>query len=438
MKIFTLAFFGIIIFLLGCRLNNETQSVLQIENPMIRVLIMDSAPEIVFTPTTPFSVKILNGTEIVTLQKDIQTTIYFSKGRIAISNSQGTHERDSLQFESLQPGGTFGIRTGKADDKDKGRIYEGILEVYPTEDGTLEIILALPMEEYLKGVVPYEIGSDSPLEAMCAQAVAARSEAYVALVTRKYAGERYDICSDVQCQVFRGNERRTANSDEAVHLTRGHVLMFEEEPISAYYASNCGGHSEDIRNVWEDRSHESAYWDSAGYDGDDSVTLDLSREEDLRKWLDSSPSVYCNPEKYQIPKWAHKNFRWTREVDAEDVTRWVAEKKDIGRIVAIKPVKRGVSGRLIELEFVGEKGTFVIGPELKIRRVFTPGMRSAAFVVDPQRPAERPDRFIFRGAGSGHGVGMCQTGAIGMANAGKTFREILKHYYPRAEVRALY
>lgn len=438
MKIFKLAVFCFIMSFMGCRLNNETQSIMQIENPVIRVLIFDSVPGVAFTPTAPFSVKTLEGTEIVTLPKDMQCVISFREGGIEVVNSEEIHKGAALGFEPLQSGGTFTIQTGKADDKGKGRLYEGRLEVHPAGDGTLEVIIALPMEEYLKGVVPYEIGSDSPIEAMCAQAVAARSEAYVALVTRKYAGDHYDICSDVQCQVFRGNERRTASSDESVRITRGNVLLFEGQPISAYYASNCGGHSEDIRNVWGDRSQERAYWDSTGFDGDESAAFDLSHEEDLRKWLDSSPSVYCNPEKYEIPKWAQKNFRWTREVNADDLTKWIAEKKDIGRVIAIKPLKRGVSGRLVELEFVGETGSCVIGPELKIRRLFTPGLRSAAFVVDSQGPAERPDSFIFRGAGSGHGVGMCQTGAIGMANAGKTFREILKHYYPRAEIKALY
>jgi stage II sporulation protein D len=436
MKIFHLILLCVILSFYGCsKINGETQSVLQIANPVIRVLIMDPAPEIIFTPGASFSVKTPDGKNISILSKDTENSISFKESMIEIVNSQGSHKGAILRLESLETGGTFGIRTRK---NDKFREYEGTLEVYPTEDGNIEIILALPMEEYLKGVVPYEIGSRSPLEAMCAQAVAARSEAYVALVTRKYAGDHYDICSDVQCQVFRGNERRTDNSDEAVRLTRGHVLLFEGEPISAYYASNCGGHSEDIRNVWSDRSQERAYWDAAVFDGEQSSSLDLSKEEDLRKWLDSSPSVYCNPEKYTIPQWAQKNFRWTREMDADEITKAVAAKKDIGRVIAIKPVKRGISGRLVEIEFVGETGSLVIGPELTIRRLFSPGLRSAAFVVYTQGPGDRPDRFIFKGAGSGHGVGMCQTGAIGMANAGKTFREILKHYYPRAEIKSLY
>ncbi|MBN1899962.1 SpoIID/LytB domain-containing protein [Candidatus Sumerlaeota bacterium] len=442
MKILNLSFLCTILIFFGCsRIKSEPQSpphVLQIANPMIRVLIMDPASEATFTPDAEFSVRTIDGKESAILSKDMMNTITILDGCVKIANAQGTSTGSALKFESLTPGGTFRIRSSMVDDKNKGRPYEGILEAYPTDDGKIEFVLALPMEEYLKGVVPYEIGADSPLEAMCAQAVAARSEAYVALVTRKYEGDHYDICSDVNCQVFRGNERRTPKSDEAVRLTCGNALLFEGQPISAYYASNCGGHSEDIRNVWSDRSQERAYWGGAVIDGEESAALDLTQEEDLRKWLNSSPSVYCNPEKYKIPQWAHKNFRWTREMNADEVTKAVAAKKDIGRVIAIKPVKRGVSGRLIEVEFVGETGSLVIGPELTIRRMFNPILRSAAFVVDTQGPADRPDRFIFKGAGSGHGVGMCQTGAIAMANAGKTFREILRHYYPKAEIKSLY
>ena len=422
----------------GCSLNEIQTPALPGENPLIRVLISDSEPEIIVIPQADWSVKTLEGKALGSLASDAEITISFQDGDVVARSASGSQRESALRFEPLLPGGSFCLRTTPAQEKDAGHIYEGILEVFPGEGGMLEAVLALPMEEYLKGVVPYEIGPDSPMEALCAQAVAARSEAFVALVTRKYAGSHYDICSDVNCQVFRGNERRSPGSDEAVLLTRGHVLLYEGQPISAYYASNCGGHSEDIRNVWSDRLKEQAYWDSAGFDGPESQSLDLSQEEDLRAWLDQDPDVYCNPRKYKIPEWAHKNFRWMREVSAEDLTKWVAGKKDIGRVIEIRPLKRGVSGRLVELEFVGENGSLILGPELKIRRLFSPSLKSGAFIIDPQGPPQRPDRFLIRGAGSGHGVGMCQTGAIGMANDGKTFRQILQHYYPRAEVKALY
>ena len=220
--------------------------------------------------------------------------------------------------------------------------------------------------------------------------------------------------------------------------TRGCVLVFEGKPVSAYYASNCGGCTEDIRNVWPNRASDRAYWGAARFDGDATCTLDLTTEAGVRAWIESDPVVYCSPKHFKVPEWSKKYSSWTRDVPTTELTPRVALKKDIGRVLAIRPLRRGSSGRLIEAEFVGEKGSLKIGPELEIRQVLDPPLKSAVFVVDTKGPADRPEGFVIRGAGWGHGVGMCQTGAVGMANDGKGFREILAHYYPNAKVEKLY
>lgn len=412
-------------------------SIPQGAEPTIRVLLVEAAPEIVLTPKSTWIARPLDAADTGELAAppESETKIVLREGRVRIENGEGSLEGAAARIDAVDAGGAVAVRAaGSPGD----RVHEGRLEVHPTKDGKLQLIVALPLEEYLRGVVPFEIGADSPIEAMCAQAVAARSEACVALVTRKYAGDRYDICSDVTCQVYGGAGRRNARTDESVRRTRGQVLLFEEQPISAYYAASCGGHSEDIRNVWGNRAKESAYWDAARFDGEGNAALDLTREADLRAWLSSSPVVHCNPKHFTLPTFTHRNFRWTREADAAALSALVAQKKDIGRIVALRPLKRGVSGRILQLEYVGEKGTLVLNNELEIRRVFNPRMPSSAFVIDAQGPKERPDKFLFTGAGSGHGVGMCQTGAIGMANAGRPFAEILKHYYPKTTLTKLY
>jgi SpoIID/LytB domain protein len=102
------------------------------------------------------------------------------------------------------------------------------------------------------------------------------------------------------------------------------------------------------------------------------------------------------------------------------------------------PTRRGASGRIMQLTITGEHDSYTTGPELAIRRLFDPPLKSSAFSIETVGAAARPSKFILHGAGSGHGVGMCQTGAMGMANAGKSFREILKHYYPKADLLQLY
>jgi len=414
-----------------------------LNNPPIRVLLINSVPEITIVANANWKVETLEGNPVAELPRGTTATISLKEGRIILESAGEKSRHAAIGLESAAPGGVleikkvpYGVGWWWAGTQD--RTYEGRIEVRPGAKGFLEVIVVLPMEDYLPGVVPTEIGPTSPQEALRAQAVAARSEALMALITRKYAGVNYDIGSDVESQAFSGNTKRTAQSDESVRATRGLALLYEGRPISAFYASSCGGHTEDIRNVWPNRAGEKAYWDTAVFDGDEKFNYDLTREDDLRRWLTDDPKVFCNPSKFEVPNWASKNFRWEREVTAEELSKWVASHKDIGRVVAIRAVKRGPSGRMIEAEFKGEKDSFITGPELAIRQVLEPPLKSAAFVVDTQGPAERPERFILRGAGWGHGVGMCQTGAIAMAHAGKTFREILAHYYPSSRVETVY
>lgn len=413
------------------------------DDPPIRVLIVSSIPSMSVASSTPWRIESLDGKLLTVLAADTPTSITVRDGRLHLSILPDNPGVSGLVMESEPAGGALAIRkvpygVGWWWQSNEDRAYEGRFSIYPKADGNLEVVVALTMEEYLRGVVPSEIGATSPHEALCAQAIAARSEALLALITRKYAGEHYDICSDVECQAFSGTQKRTAQSDTGVRATRGLALFFEGKPISAYYASCCGGHTEDIRNVWPDRAGEKSYWGMATYDGLGKSEYDLTREEDLRRWVDASPDVFCNPQRSKVPDWASRNFRWKREFTAEELSEFIAKKKDIGRLTAIKTLKRGPSGRLLEAEFIGEKGTLTLAPELTIRQIVHPPLRSAAFVVDTEGPAGRPDRFIIRGAGWGHGVGMCQTGAIAMANGGKSFREILAHYYSTATVEKAY
>lgn len=316
------------------------------------------------------------------------------------------------------------------------RPYRGRLEFRRTRDGRVNMIIQLPLEEYLTGVVPQEIGGNSPDAALQAQAVAARSEAVLAITTGKYSGENYDICSDVACQAYSGLKNRTKAADAAVDATRGMVLADKGKPISAYYASNCGGFSETIENVWKGRGEKLDYY-TGHADSTSTLALDLTKEADLRKYIDDPPAdAWCNPAKRNMPTWSSKNFRWEKVISADELTTRVARKKDIGRVTSMVAQSRGVSGRVITMEFRGEKGTFTLGPELNIRQVFDPPLKSACFYVDPVGPADRPTAFRIRGAGWGHGVGMCQSGAVAMAKHGIGYEKILDHYYAGAKLTA--
>jgi len=315
----------------------------------------------------------------------------------------------------------------------ENRVYEGVVHIYIDSNREMIVTISLALEAYLKGVVPYEIGGESPLEALKAQAVAARSEAIIALTSKLYSGKYYDLTADVECQVFSGNLRRTAASDLAIEETRGLILSENGQPINAYYASNCGGHTELIENVWPGRPNPETYL-TALPDNARKAGPKLTRNWKARRWIKSSPAVYCNPDlESSLPSWSKRNFRWTREFTTDELTTMLSDDRDLGSFKKFKALKRGASGRIIKALFVFEHGSFTVEGELALRQLFKPSLRSAAFYLKKRR-----DSIVIAGAGWGHGVGMCQSGAIVQAAHGIRFDEILRHYYSKAELIDIY
>lgn len=409
------------------------------DEPVVRVRVMNSTGIIKINFYDEWSLR-SNEFQKTFSQENDEVIFEIKNGNILINDLRGEtvlseknfllsgNKKDaSLKIKDV-PYGVGWWWEGKED-----KIYEGELSFFITAEEIFEVVIALPLEQYLKGVVPYEIGGDAPLEVIKAQAVAARSEALTALQSKVYSGEHYDLTSDVECQVYGGNERRTEISDRAVFETRGLVLSENNIPISAYYASNCGGHSELLQNVWFDRH----IWDSyslSDFDWIESHLIDLSNDENIREWILSSPQSYCNPDIFtDLPNWSKNNFRWQREFLTNEISIMTSGGIDKGKLLEIKSLNRGSSGRIYKAEFLFEKDTLVVEGELSIRQMFTPPLRSSAFIVD-----KTEERFLIRGAGWGHGVGMCQSGAVTMANLGKTFDFILKHYYKKSDLLKIY
>lgn len=318
----------------------------------------------------------------------------------------------------------------------ENRIYEGKLEVKVNENNKLDVIISLPLEKYLCGVVPYEIGADSPFEALKSQVIAARSETVMALLTRKYSGDGFDLCADVECQVFAGNNKRTEITDKAVNETKGLCLFYGLDVIGAYYASNCGGISENVENIWPERSGSVPYW-SSNFDSDSTHNYDPTINP--KEWIESNPDVYCNPYFHpELPSWSKENFRWKVDVSVKELTKNLNQVKPIGDLKDILVLERGKSGRIIKAKFLGNKDTLILNSELEIRKMKDPPFRSSCFVFEKYLNSGGEEFYHFKGAGWGHGVGMCQSGAVARAYSGQTFYQILKHYYPKTEIKAVY
>ena len=409
-----------------------------LNEPVVRVRIINTVDtlRILFNDNWLLS----NNDSLPFSPEDGEVMFTIEGGKIKINKSGNSINLESEEFtlRCTEDRGTLNIKNvpfgvGWWWESKEDRIYQGEFHFYISKENKFEVVIHLPLEEYLKGVVPYEIGGDSPLEAIKAQAVAARSEATMALTSKLYSGEHYDLTSDVECQVFSGNKKRTEISDRAVAETTSLILSENSKPINAYYASNCGGHSELIKNVWGDRPGVESY-SVSHLDSDDSASIDLSNESNLREWLFSNPSSYCNPNMHsELPTWSQNNFRWKVELTTEDISKMTAKGKDLGNLIDIKILKRGESGRAYLAKYIFEKESVEVKSELKIRQMISPPLRSACFVVD-----KTDSGFVFYGAGWGHGVGMCQSGAITMARNGSAFEEILKHYYRKAGLIRIY
>ncbi|MFQ5707957.1 MAG: SpoIID/LytB domain-containing protein [bacterium] len=325
------------------------------------------------------------------------------------------------------------------------RTYSGTLEFLVDRHGRLTVVDELPVEDYLKGVVPSEMPVSFPLEALKAQAVAARVESFSKAVIR-HPNDPFDLCDDVHCQVFSGNTRHAKVTDLAVESTRGVVMVYRNKLAEAFYAGVCGGHTENNDNVW--------LMDPAPYlrgilDGDfrsvRRLGKALAQERSLKKWVDSSPVVYCNTSKLtdsSYLNYSRKYFRWQVEYSRKVLEKIIRDKtgEDFGSLKDLLPIRRGVSGRLMELEVVGTKKRFKISRELAIRQALSKNtLYSACFYVRKVGKSTRlPEKFVLKGAGWGHGVGMCQVGAAVMAKSGKKYKDILKHYYRGITLEKIY
>jgi stage II sporulation protein D len=307
--------------------------------------------------------------------------------------------------------------------------YAGRIYVTIDRRGTIAVVNAVPEDRLLAGLVPAEIFPSAPDEALRAQAVAARGELLTKIGTR-HAGDPYRLCSLVHCQVYSGAGRENPRTTAAVNATRGEVLFVPDrsEMVDTVYSANCGGHTEHSENVWPDMgAHSTLRGHRDGPPGAADPFAAGITAQNLAAFLGSPPRSWCG----QARLGAGERFRWTVTRSPEELARLLAPLK-VGQVRAIEVLERGVSGRARAVKITGSGGTQVVRGELRIRQTFG-NLRSSMFLVDVSAGSA-----TFRGGGFGHGVGMCQTGSIGMAEAGKSYKEILKHYYPGSVLRKLW
>jgi len=341
----------------------------------------------------------------------------------------------------------YGVKVGSGFqwEREEDRTYKGTIEIRFDNEGKMETINEISLDRYIEGVLPSEMPSDFPLEALKAQAVAARSETLSKIGT-KHLNDQYHLCAHVHCQAYSGVTKKVEAATQAVQETQGEMMRFGKELVDAAYCSNSGGHTENRENVW---AAPPVPYLVGHLDADDGVRkkwkMDLRNEEDAREWINSKPQVYSNPAGItQVPSLLRlaKNFRWEVSISRRDLEEILRKKigEDIGTVYDIIPLVRGVSGRVLEVELLGSRRNIRIKKELAIRRALSPtALQSSCFYVTAEVDGNGvPTEFTIKGAGFGHGVGMCQTGAAVMALKKKNYRQILQHYYPGISIDRLF
>ncbi|MCK5738794.1 SpoIID/LytB domain-containing protein, partial [bacterium] len=328
---------------------------------------------------------------------------------------------------------------GYTDHQVVSEAYPGAIEFSINPRATVTVVNIVTIEDYLRGVLPAEMPATYPFEALKAQAVAARTKLLETMNDRRHVEDGYDICDDSHCQTYAGKHIKSSIADRAVAETRGLVVVYEGKLIDAVYSACCGGHTEDAAAVWGgDYPYLHGRID-ADVENPDNLRRAMATGTTVRQWVKGTPNVFCNQSASRIKALSlatDKAFRWQKQYTVAEISDVVRQKtgRDVGRISDFQVIKRGVSGRIIKLKIVGNMGSFILENELEIRRALASVMlKSSCFVVD-----RTVNGFVFSGAGFGHGVGMCQNGAAGLALTGKKFHEILRHYYRGTQIISIY
>jgi stage II sporulation protein D len=312
----------------------------------------------------------------------------------------------------------------------ENRSYRGGLSFTADSAGKIAVVNLVSLEDLLRGLVPSEIFSAAPAEALKAQAVTARGEVLAKVGTRHLA-DPYLLCSEQHCAVYKGRSGESAATNAAVEATRGEALFSTEgRLVDSVYSAVCGGHTEDNEVVWGGVPDPSLR-------GRPDVIDPVERLPDPRRetarFLTFDFPAACRRGHFAQPT----KYRWERRFTAEQMDALV-EPLGVGAVQHLQVLERGVSGRVRALLVSGVRGATELRGELVIRRRF--GMlNSALFTLAEERDGRgAPSAFVFKGGGWGHGVGLCQTGAIGRAELGQDYRAILRHYFNGAEVARIY
>ncbi len=287
-------------------------------------------------------------------------------------------------------------------------------------DNKLVVTNLVSMDYYLSHVLPYEIGPEAPYEALRAQAVAARSHSISLMLMNRHTDDGYDVCSGTHCQVYKPGQPVSVNIIAAVDSTNNEVMVYGERIADGVYHSNCGGWTESNQNAWNGTAIPYLQGVACNAEAD---TVNLSDEPAAHNWVNQVRATTA------MASWERKSENWDRTVSRSQLEA----NTGVSNLKSLQVLKRGASGRILKLKLSGSKDIVLEG-EYQIRRAFG-GLPSSFFIIsNGTRKGGATYQLLpeitVKGRGAGHGVGMCQVGALQKAREGWSYRQILEYYYP--------
>lgn len=371
--------------------------------------------------------------------------------------AEGEHQITApTHLEPRSPHSTFtlcGVTIGKQYhwERQEDQTFSGSLRIIE-EGALLTAVNIIAIEDYLLSVISSEMSATAGLEFLKASAVISRSWVIKMIlrarnkVAPQTVGNHhgintpdtyitwfdhedhtlYDVCADDHCQRYQGITRATnPNVSRAIEATRGEVLTYDGEVCDCRFSKCCGGRMEKFPTCWEER--------------------DVPYLQALEDCDPHNGTILCNTHDKRILAQVLNNYdqettdfyRWTVEYTQSQLSDLISRKlnRNFGQIIELRPLRRGPSGRIYQLLIRGTQQQLTIGKELIIRSALSEThLYSSAFDIEAIGSGSLPDRFILRGKGWGHGVGMCQIGAAVMAERGYAYTEILSHYYPETKI----
>lgn len=407
--------------------------------PIIRVSLADKAKDPVVRVYGNFRLS-LRGVEIATVSNEAITFTFSSDG---IPVAKLPNEEIGFPFPiKLEPSDT-NLHKTKSDSiikvsasnaeilssrvEFRSQTFPGTIEIIPEIGGTFQIINFVPLETYLRGVVPNELVNNlkpDEFQACMAQAIAARNFAFYKISSQDTAG--FDVYSDTRDQMYSGIEKYQPIADSSIQLTSGMIVEYDGQPARCFFHSTCGGHTESVQNVWQGQP---ALPYLVGVSDIDSATGE--------PYCIYSPQFYwaVTYSRYQLDEMFRENLTtanptYAYEVLGSDVTDvkvidcFNSLRVDSLRIMTDNRNVYYVRGDRTRYLFRSSEGTLL---RSNLFNIFV--FRNSRGVIE---------KLVVKGQGSGHGVGMCQWGAIGMSRLGYNYLQILSHYYPSTEVKKVY